>query len=79
MFVHDPSALIYLLSPEVFRLKQGPMRVATEGIAIGQTIMAAYDYQYRLPAWQASPMVNAAIGVDKKAFEKVLEQALLGE
>ena len=78
-FVHDSSALVYLVDPDLFQLKQGPVRVVTEGIAIGQTIMAAYDYQYALLPWQGQPMVTAAVGVVKSRFERTFETLLLGE
>src|SRR4029453_3369064 len=44
-FVHDPSHFMYLIDPGVFKVRQGPVRGVTEGIAIGETIMPAYDYQ----------------------------------
>jgi inosine-uridine nucleoside N-ribohydrolase len=77
-YVHDPSAVVYLIEPGLFETKRGPMRVVCDGIAIGQTIMAAYDYQYELPPWKGQPLVSAAIGVDTKRFESFVERRLLG-
>jgi inosine-uridine nucleoside N-ribohydrolase len=77
-YVHDPSAVIYMIEPELFETKQGPMRVVCEGIAIGQTIMAAYDYQFDLPPWRGQPLVTATIQVDAERFEKTIERLLLG-
>ncbi|KXI30743.1 nucleoside hydrolase [Paraglaciecola hydrolytica] len=78
-FAQDPAAFVYLIEPALFQLKQGPVRVVLDGIAIGQTIMAANDAQYAMPAWKNQPMVTAAIGVDKIRFERNLETLLLGE
>ena len=77
-YVHDPSAVMYLIDSTLFKLTSGPVRVVTNGIAIGQTIMPAYDYQLQLAPWKDRPFVNAAIGVDTdrflKEFESVMEQ-----
>jgi inosine-uridine nucleoside N-ribohydrolase len=77
-YVHDPSAVVYMIEPELFETKRGPMRVVCEGIAIGQTIMAAYDYQFDLPPWRGQPLVTATIHVDAERFEKTIERLLLG-
>jgi inosine-uridine nucleoside N-ribohydrolase len=79
VYVHDPSAVVYLMEPDIFELKEGPVRVVCEGIAIGQTIMAAYDYQFHLPPWKDKPKLRAAVGVDRARFEKALESGLLGD
>ena len=77
-YVHDPSAVMYLIDSSLFKMVKGPVRVATEGIAIGETIMPAYDYQLQMQPWAGKPFVNAAIDVDVKrflkSFETVIEQ-----
>ena len=45
IYVHDPSAIMYLIDPSLFTVRTGPVRVVTEGIAIGETIMPVYQYQ----------------------------------
>jgi len=75
-YVHDPSAVMYLIDPTLFQLIKGPIRVVTDGIAIGQTIMPAYDYQLQLGPWKDKPFVNAAIGVDADRFLKVFEAVM---
>jgi purine nucleosidase len=75
-YVHDPSAVMYLIDPTLFQLTKGPVRVVTEGIAIGQTIMPAYDYQLQLAPWKDNPFVNAAVGVDTDRFLKVFESVM---
>lgn len=78
-YVHDPAAVLYLIQPGIFELKEGPMRVVCEGIAIGQTIMAAYDYQFQLPPWKDRPLVKAAVAVDRERFQKTIESLLFGD
>lgn len=77
-YVHDPSAVMYLIDSSLFKLARGPVRVVTEGIAIGETIMPAYDYQLELPAWKDKPFVNAAVDVDinrfLQKFESIMEE-----
>jgi len=77
-YVHDPSAVVYLIKPEIFEVKEGPVRVVCEGIAIGQTIMAAYDYHFELPPWKDRPHIRAAVAVDRPRFEETLESVLMG-
>ena len=36
-FAHDALAFIYLVQPDLFKLAQGTIRVATEGLVQGQT------------------------------------------
>jgi purine nucleosidase len=78
-YVHDPSAFVYLIEPEIFEMKRGPVRVVCEGIAIGQTIMAAYDYQFEFPPWKDQPLVTAAVAVDAERFAKTIESLLVGD
>jgi hypothetical protein len=54
-YVHDPSAIMFLIDPTIFTIRKGPVRVVTEGIAIGETIMPAYAYQLELPPWRGRP------------------------
>ena len=67
-YVHDPSAVMYLINPDIFRMKRGPVRVVTTGIGIGQTIIATYAHHLELEAWNNQPSTSAAIGVDETAF-----------
>lgn len=75
-YVHDPSAVMYLIDSSLFKLTRGPVRVVTEGIAIGETIMPAYDYQIQLPPWKDKPFVNVALEVDTKRFLKTYKSVM---
>ena len=37
--LHDPTAVAYFIDPKLFRTQSGPVRVATSGIARGETIL----------------------------------------
>jgi inosine-uridine nucleoside N-ribohydrolase len=75
-YVHDPSAVMYLIDSTLFKLTKGPVRVVTDGIAIGQTIMPTYDYQLQLAPWKDKHFVNAAIAVDTDRFLRVFESVM---
>lgn len=75
-FVHDPSAVMYLIDSSIFKVRRGPVRVAREGIAIGETIMPAYDYQMNLPPWRDKPFVTTATDVDVQGFLATFESVM---
>jgi purine nucleosidase len=75
-YVHDPSAIMYLIDPSLFRVRTGPVRVVTEGIAIGETIMPAYDYQLELTPWRGRPAVTTATDVDVQRFLDTFEAVM---
>ena len=76
IYVHDPSAIMYLIDPSLFTVRTGPVRVVTEGIAIGETIMPAYDYQLELPPWRGRPAVTTATDVDVQRFLDTFEAVM---
>jgi inosine-uridine nucleoside N-ribohydrolase len=78
-YVHDPSAVVYLVAPEIFKVERGPVRVVVEGIATGQTIMATYDYHRELAPWKGLPVVTAAVEVDREKYQKTAASLLLGD
>jgi inosine-uridine nucleoside N-ribohydrolase len=63
-YTHDPSAIAYLLDPSLFTTEQGPIRVVTEGIAAGQTLMDRRREWLSQNEWSDQPNVNVCIGVD---------------
>jgi purine nucleosidase len=75
-FVHDPSAVMYLIDPSLFTVRQAPVRVVREGIAIGQTIMPAHDYQLEMAPWRGRPLVTTASDVDVKRFLETFESVM---
>jgi len=55
-YVHDASAAAFVLAPELFDTRAGPVRVVDEGLAVGQTIQRATGRRYlQGEAWQGLP------------------------
>jgi inosine-uridine nucleoside N-ribohydrolase len=75
-YVHDPSAVMYLIDPSLFTVRQAPVRVVREGIAIGQTIMPAFDYQREMAPWRGRPPVTTASDVDVTRFLETFEAVM---
>jgi uridine nucleosidase len=61
---HDPSALAYLVDPTLFKTEQGPVRVVTEGIAAGQTLMDRRQRWQGTHAWTDQPQTHVCVDVD---------------
>ena len=61
--VHDSSAVAYLLSPHLYTTISRAVRVATGGIAIGQTIPGDPDADYESEAWKDQPACRICTGV----------------
>lgn len=75
--LHDSTALMYIIDPSLFSSKKGPIRVVLDGIAIGQTIMAAYDYQCLMAPWAGKPFVTVPLKVNSTRLWEKLESVLL--
>lgn len=78
-YVHDPAAVMYLINPRLFRMKRGPVRVATNGIGIGQTIIATRSHHLELEAWNNQASTSAAIEVDEIAFFQEYLRIMTGD
>ena len=62
IFIHDSSAIAYLIDPSLFTVKRWAIRVGTQGLGRGKTWPATGGRI--LPAWEGRPPVNVCIGVD---------------
>mgnify|MGYP000504151371 CR=1 FL=1 len=65
-YVHDASTVIYAIDPSLFTSEPGVIRVATEGIAIGQTVVADPSRTYAVDFWQGRPTTNICMTVDSQ-------------
>jgi len=72
-YVHDPSAVAYAIDPSLFSTEQARVRVATDGIALGQTIAASGDVPDRWEAWRGRPLVTICRGVDGDRLLRLFE------
>jgi inosine-uridine nucleoside N-ribohydrolase len=69
IYVHDSSAVAYLLDPSLFTTRGGPIRVVTEGIAVGQTIQMPDTRLFPPnPAWDGRPPHRICIACDAPRF-----------
>ena len=80
-FAHDLLAFVYLTNPELFEVETKVVRVATEGLAQGQTIMNRRDFiQYPHPGWdKTQPRTQVCLKVDAMACVRLFESTLMGD
>lgn len=80
---YGASGILYLVEPSLFKFDlKGPVRVVTEGMARGQTIMLTNEFHLKLPwntAWKDQPSVSAASDVDTKRFFELFEAIMVGK
>ena len=80
-FAHDLLAFIYLTNPELFKLETGGVRVVTEGIAQGQTMLNRRGYiEYPQEGWSKDlPMTDVCMKVDAPGCLSLFEQTLMSD
>ncbi|MCE9622455.1 MAG: nucleoside hydrolase [Actinomycetia bacterium] len=77
IFVHDPSAVAYLLDPDAFTTEQWPIRVETESFSRGKTWPNMGDTDDAAPpAWRGRPAVNVCTEVDAPWVLRLVEERL---
>jgi inosine-uridine nucleoside N-ribohydrolase len=78
-FGHDVLAFIYLVAPHLFQTKSGQIRVATDGVAQGQTILKRQaGIEYPQSGWEAAlPSSTACMGVDAEACSALFESTMM--
>jgi len=75
-YTHDPSAIAYLLDPTLFQTMQGPIRVLTEGLGRGQTLMDRRTHWTRANAWSSHRPVNVCVEVDEARLLALYKAAI---
>lgn len=77
---HDVLAFVWLVAPELFKTQSGRVRVATEGIGNGQTMMAKLAIPYPQAGWEADkPETRVCMEVDAAACEKLIDDVLASD
>ena len=67
IYAHDASAAAFVITPQAFRLRAGPVRVALDGLACGQTIQDwRGESAASLPAWREAPSQRVCVGVEAR-------------
>ncbi len=74
--VHDSSAVFYALHPELFKTIKGPVRVVTEGITKGQTIIKTSDFQFGIDEWKDMPHQTVCVDVNAQACLDLYQTAM---
>lgn len=65
VYLHDPTALLAAFMPELFTYKEGAVRVQTEGICKGATLLNNTAKLWAVPtAWCGMPTVKVAVTLD---------------
>jgi uridine nucleosidase len=70
IYTHDPSAMAYVIRPELFETRSVPVFVETEGRCVGQTV-ADWNHQ-----WEARPEVKVCMGVDSESVLALIKERL---
>lgn len=80
-FAHDLLAFVYLVKPELFQVETKSVRVATDGLAQGQTIMNRRDFiQYPQRGWEKDkPRTQVCMQVDAPATIALFEETMLAD
>lgn len=71
IYVHDSSAVAYLVAPELYQIRQGAVRVVLDGIAAGQTIQKPAKSKVPAPHWDTAPQHGICADVDVEGFLKL--------
>jgi len=69
-YTHDPSAISYVINPELFTTKEAPVFVATEGRCFGQT---AADWRNQ---WEERCPVKICVDVDSDGVLALIKDRL---
>jgi len=75
-YMHDASAIAYVINPDLFDVVVGPVRVATEGLAKGQTILKRSGYTYPENHWDTVTDSTVCMGVDEQAVLALYESKM---
>ncbi|MBI3285726.1 MAG: nucleoside hydrolase [Burkholderiales bacterium] len=77
---HDVLAFVWLVAPELFKTQTGRVRVAKEGIANGQTMMAKLAIPYPQAGWEADkPETRVCMEVDAAACARLIDATLASD
>jgi purine nucleosidase len=75
--VHDPSAIAYVINPDLFRMRKGPVRVVLDGPAEGLTIQKIDQRTYMHDQWLPARAQNVGVSVDSKALLELYRQSII--
>ena len=71
IYVHDSSAVAYLLAPQLYEVRRGAVRVAVDGLARGQTIQKPEAMGVDAADWDGFKKQDVCVDVDVEGFLKL--------
>ncbi|RYY27334.1 MAG: nucleoside hydrolase [Sphingomonadales bacterium] len=75
--LHDVAAVIRATDPDLFETVEGPLRVAIDGIARGQTIQRPLDQSFPPGAWDDVPAQRVCRTVTAGAVERLFVERMI--
>jgi len=79
MVLHDSCACVYLVAPELFTTRSGPVRVVCGGLADGETIQAPDSgRKFVGTAWDGVPSQLVCTGIEAEAVREVIRATIVG-
>nr|WP_111300502.1 nucleoside hydrolase [Paracoccus saliphilus] len=79
MLIHDCTAAVYLTDPDLFDLTQGEVRVLSQGIGMGLTLMNPVSRHGPLAAWEGRPRQFAALDGQPHAILSRIARTCTGQ
>lgn len=76
--VHDPSAIAYVINPELFTMRSGPVRVVTDGPAEGLTLQKFEQQRFPIDDWADRRAQQVGIEVDSDALLDLYRTSIIG-
>ena len=77
MVVHDSCACVYLVAPELFKTRSGPIRVVCGGIADGQTIQKPDGRRFPPGDWDGHPSQLVCTDIQADRVLEVIRAAIV--
>ncbi|WP_108945058.1 nucleoside hydrolase [Shewanella halifaxensis] len=75
--VHDPSAIAYVIDPTLFTLREGPIRVVTDGPAEGLTIQKFDGRKHPHDDWGSKPAQKVGVKVRNEALLELYRETII--
>lgn len=79
MVVHDACACVYAVAPELFETRTGSVRVLTQGIAEGKTVLKPDGQRFGPSAWDGHPSQTVCTHIDSTEVLSLIRKTLLGQ
>ncbi|TDF37521.1 nucleoside hydrolase [Alteromonadaceae bacterium M269] len=75
-YLHDPSTIVYLTHPELFKTETGSIISITEGFAIGQTTFSPEGRKFKMLDWEGRSQHKVCMQVEGEKVLQLVEERL---